>query len=99
VSREGMSPGIFTSEELLRYSKRFLCDLSKMAHGNLNNSVKGFDVFFKNVSPEAYERPSFGYQATDEIQELAHKELIERDTQEYIQLTQKGLDKCKEDCR
>jgi hypothetical protein len=38
-----------------------------MAHGNLNNSVKAFDVFFKNVSPEAYERPSFGYQATNEI--------------------------------
>jgi hypothetical protein len=70
-----------------------------MAHGNLNNSVKGFDVFFKNVSPEAYERPSFGYQATSEIiQELAQKGLIERDTPEYIRLTQKGLDKCKEDC-
>jgi hypothetical protein len=71
-----------------------------MAHGNPNNSVKGFDVFFKNVSPEAYERPSFGYQATSEIiQELAQKGLIERDTLEYIRLTQKGLDKCKEDCR
>jgi len=100
VSGEGMSAGIFTSEELLRYSKKFLCGLYNMAHGNLNNSVKGLDVFFKNVSPEAYERPSFGYQATDEIiQKLAHKGLIERDTQEYIRLTQKGLDKCKEDCR
>jgi hypothetical protein len=48
-----------------------------MAHGNLNNSVKGFDVFFKNVSPEAYERPSFGYQATSEIiQELTQKGLM-----------------------
>ena len=92
--------GIFTSEELLRYSKKFLCGLYRMAHGNPNNSVKGFDVFFKNVSPEAYERPSFGYQATSEIiQELAQKGLIERDTLEYIRLTQKGLDKCKEDCR
>jgi hypothetical protein len=92
--------GIFTSEELLRYSKKFLCGLYRMAHGNLNNSVKGFDVFFKNVSPEAYERPSFGYQATSEIiQELTQKGLIERDTLEYVRLTQKGLDKCKEDCR
>ena len=91
--------GIFTSEELLRYSKKFLCGLYRMAHGNPNNSVKGFDVFFKNVSPEAYERPSFGYQATSEIiQELAQKGLIERDTPEYIRLTQKGLDECKEDC-
>jgi hypothetical protein len=92
--------GIFTSEELLRYSKKFLCGLYRTAHGNLNNSVKGFDVFFKNVSPEAYERPSFGYQATSEIiQELTQKGLIERDTLEYVRLTQKGLDKCKEDCR
>ena len=92
--------GIFTSEELLRYSKKFLCSLYRMTYGNPNNSVKGFDVFFKNVSPEAYERQSFGYQATSEIiQELAQKGLIERDTPEYIRLTQKGLDKCKEDCR
>ncbi|HEU4821948.1 MAG TPA: hypothetical protein VFS97_00845 [Nitrososphaeraceae archaeon] len=56
-------------------------------------------MLFKNVSPKAYERPSFGYQATDEvIQEHLHEGLIERDTQEYIRLTQKGLVKCKEDC-
>jgi hypothetical protein len=92
--------GIFTSEELQRYSKRFLCGLYIMAHGNLNNSMKAFDVFFKNVSPEAYERPSFGYQATNEIvQALVQKGLVERDTLEYIKLTQKGLDKCREDCR
>jgi hypothetical protein len=71
-----------------------------MAHRSLNNSMKAFDVFFKNVSPEAYERPSFGYRATDEIvQNLVQKGFIERDTLEYIRLTQKGLDKCNEDCR
>jgi hypothetical protein len=71
-----------------------------MTHCNLNNSMKAFDVFFKNVSPEAYERPSFGYQATNEIvQDLGQKGFIERDTVEYIKLTQKGLDRCKEDCR
>jgi hypothetical protein len=70
-----------------------------MAHGNRNNSIKAFDVYFKNVSPEAYERPSFGYQATNEIvQNLVQKGFIERDTLEYIKLTQEGLDKCKEDC-
>jgi hypothetical protein len=91
--------GIFTSEELQRYSKKFLCGLYIMANGNLNNSIKGFDVFFKNVSTDAYERPSFGYQATNEIiQDLVQKGFIERDTLEYIRLTQKGLDKCKEDC-
>ena len=59
--------GILTSEELQRYSEKFLCGLYIMAHGNVNNSVKAFDVFFKNVSSAAYERPSFGYQATNEI--------------------------------
>ena len=91
--------GIFTSDELQRYSKKFLCGLYKMAHGNLNNSVRGFDIFFKNVSPEAYERPSFGYQAANEIVlDLVRKGLIEGETAEYIRLTQQGLDKCKEDC-
>jgi hypothetical protein len=91
--------GIFTNEELQRYSKRFLSGLYIMVHGNLNNSMKAFDVFFKNVSPEAYERPSLGYQATNEIvQNLVQKGFIERDTLESIKLTQKGLDRCKEDC-
>ena len=91
--------GIFTSEELQRYSKKFLCGLYVIVHGNLSNSMKAFDVYFKNVSPEAYERPSLGYQATNEIvQNLIQKGFIERDTLTDIKLTQKGLDKCKEDC-
>ena len=70
-----------------------------MAHGNISNSVRAFEVFFKNVSPEAYERPSFGYQATNEIvQNLIRDGFIERDTVELIKLTDKGLDKCREDC-
>ena len=70
-----------------------------MSHGNLNNSVKSFDVFFKNVSPEAYERPSLGYQATHEIvYNLVQNGLIERDSIGTVKLTQKGLDKCREDC-
>jgi hypothetical protein len=90
---------IFTREELQRYSKKFLCGLYIMAHGNMNNSMRAFDVFFKNVSPEAYERPSFGYQATNEIvQNLIQEGFIERDTVELIKLTYKALDKCREDC-
>jgi hypothetical protein len=90
---------IFTREELQRYSKKFLCGLYIMAHGNMNNSVRAFDVFFKNVSPEAYERPSFGDQATNEIvQNLIQEGFIERDTVELIKLTYKALDKCREDC-
>ncbi len=65
----------------------------------MNNSVRAFEVFFKNVSPEAYERPSFGYQATNEIvQNLVQDGFIERDTIELIKLTDKGLDKCREYC-
>ena len=65
----------------------------------MNNSVRAFDVFFKNVSPEAYERPSFGYQATNEIvQNLIQEGFIERDIVELIKLTYKALDKCREDC-
>ena len=71
-----------------------------MANGEVNNSVRAFEVFFKNVSPEAYERPSLGYQATNEIvQNLVQNGYIERYTIELIKLTQKGVDKCKEDCR
>jgi predicted transcriptional regulator len=70
-----------------------------MADGNMNNSVGAFDVYFKNVSAEAYERPSFGYQATNEIvRSLIQDGFIERDTVELIKLTDKGLHKCKEDC-
>jgi len=70
-----------------------------MTHGNLDSSVKAIEVFFKNVSPEAYERPSYGYQATNEIvQHLIQKGFIERDTLEDIKLTRKGLDNCKENC-
>jgi hypothetical protein len=91
--------GMFTSEEMQRYSKKFLCGMYIMAHGNVNNNIKALDVFFENVSPAAYERPSYGYQATNEIvQDLIQKGFIERNTLEYIRLTQKGLDKCKEDC-
>ena len=71
-----------------------------MAHGNVNYSIKAFDVFFENVSPAAYERPSYGYQATNEIvQDLIQKGYIRRNTLEYISLTQEGLDKYKEDCQ
>ena len=93
--------GILTQDELQRYSRKFLCGLYRMTHQDLNKNVKGIDVFFKNVSIEAYERPSFGFQATNEIiQELVQKEFIEAgDAPEEIKLTQKGLAKCKEDCR
>jgi glucose-6-phosphate 1-dehydrogenase len=91
--------GTFTNAELLRYSKKFLCGLYIMTHGNMNNSVRSIDVFFKNVSAEAYERPSLGVQAANEIVlNLIQERLVERDTPQDIKLTLKGLEKCKNDC-
>lgn len=59
-----------------------------MANGDMNNSIRAFEVFFKNISPEAYERPSFGYQATNEIvQNLVQNGYVERHTIELIKLT------------
>lgn len=70
-----------------------------MTHGNLNNSVRSIDVFFKNVSAEAYERPSLGLQAANEIVlYLIQERLVERDTPQDVKLTIKGLEKCKNDC-
>ncbi|MFZ0698145.1 MAG: hypothetical protein WAM88_13500 [Nitrososphaeraceae archaeon] len=70
-----------------------------MTHGNLNNSVRSIDVFFKNVSAEAYERPSLGLQAANEIVlYLIQERLVERDTPQDVKLTLKGLEKCKNDC-
>ena len=70
-----------------------------MTHGNLNNSVRSIDVFFKNVSAEAYERPSLGLQAANEIVlYLVQERFVERDTPQDVKLTPKGLEKCKNDC-
>jgi hypothetical protein len=91
--------GTFTYTELQRYSKKFLCGLYFMTHGDLNNSVRSIDVFFKNVSAEAYERPSFGLQAANEIVlYLIQEGFVERDTPQDVRLTLKGLEKCKKDC-
>ena len=91
--------GTFTSAELQRYSKKFLCGLYIMTHGNLNNSVRSLDVFFKSGSAEAYERPSFGLQATNEIViHLIQKKYVERDTAQDVRLTLKGLEECKKNC-
>lgn len=56
--------------------------------------------FWENVSPQAYEITSYGYQATNEIvQELMRNRFIERKGLEYIKPTHKGLDWCKEEHR
>lgn len=92
--------GVFTQEELERYSLKFLCGLYKTTVGNLDQTAKGVDIFFKSVSAGAYERPSFGLEATNEIvTELVRNGLIEARNIEEIRLTSKGLDKCRESCK
>src|SRR5439155_15407058 len=60
--------------------------------------AKSIDIFFKTVSMEVYERPTFGFQATNEIvKELIHKGFIKAENVgQEIRLTSKGLDKCRE---
>jgi hypothetical protein len=90
---------LFTKDELQRYSKKFLCGLYRKSHGNLNYSEYSIEIFFKNVSAEAYERPSLGYEATRQIVlYLVQEGLIEQDTPHNVRLTASGLEKCKKDC-
>lgn len=92
--------GVFTQEELERFSLKFLCGLYKITVGNLDQTAKGVDIFFKSVSSGAYERPSFGFEATNEIvAELVRKGLIEARGIGEIRLTSKGLGKCRQDCK
>ena len=85
--------GLFTNDELQRYSKKFLCSLYRRSHGNLNNSESSNEIFFKNVRPEAYERPSLGFEAA----RLIVLYLLQ-DTPYYVRLTESGLEKCKKEC-
>jgi hypothetical protein len=92
--------GIFTEEEMENYSLKFLCGLYETTAGNLNQTAKGVDIFFKSVSTGAYERPSYGVEATREIvMELLRKGLIEARTIGEIRLSSKGLDKCRDNCK
>jgi len=92
--------GVFTQEELERYSLKFLCGLYKTTVGNLNQTAKGVDIFFKSVSPGAYERPSLGFEATNEIVvALVRQGLIEALDVGEIRLTSRGLEKCRQDCK
>jgi hypothetical protein len=91
--------GLFTYDELQRYSKKFLCSLFRRSHGNLNNSESSNEIFFKNVRPEAYERPSLGFEAARQIVlHLLQEGFISQDTPYYVRLTESGLEKCKEEC-
>jgi hypothetical protein len=68
--------------------------------GDLNKSHKAIDIFFQAISTGAYERPSYGYQAANEIvRNLTTEGLVEIISTSDVRLTSKGLEKCKKDCR
>ena len=90
---------LFTGEELERYSRKFICFLYETTSGDLNRSHKAIDIFFQAVSTGAYERPTYGYQATNEIvRKLKNEGLIELVSSSSVRLTSNGLEKCKKDC-
>jgi hypothetical protein len=93
--------GLFTAEELERYVEKFLCGLYGHTGGNIDQSVNSIDIFFKTISTGAYERPSYGYQATQALlRELKGRGLVQTwNLDQEVRLTSSGLDKCREICR
>jgi len=70
-----------------------------MSHGNISNSENSTEIYFKNVRPEAYERPSLGFEAARQIVlHLLQQGFIAQDAPFYVRLTERGLEKCKKNC-
>lgn len=91
---------LLTRDELERYSRKFICFLYETTSGDLNKSHKAIDIFFRAVSTGAYERPSYGLQAVNEIvRKLKAEGLIEIIYANDVRLTSSGLEKCRKDCR
>lgn len=93
--------GLFTKEELETYIEKFLCGLYGQTSGNLDRSANSYDIYVKNISVGAYERPQYGYHATQEIlRELKDMGLVQTwNLDQEVRLTSAGLDKCREICR
>jgi hypothetical protein len=51
-----------------------------MAHGNLNNTVKAFDVFFKNVSPEDMKGRRMDIKQQMKLSKTLYKKGMSRET-------------------
>ncbi len=91
---------LLTHDELERYSMKFICFLYQTTLGDLNKSHKTMDVFFRAVSTGAYERPSYGFQAVNEIiRKLKTEGLVEVVSASEVRLTSSGLEKCRKDCK
>ena len=93
--------GLFTAEELEKFSIKFLCGLYRNAGGNLDQSLNSINIYFNTVSTGAYERPSYAYEAARAlVLELKRKGLVETwNLDQEVRLTSEGLVKCREICR
>jgi hypothetical protein len=93
--------GLFTKEELRRYSEKFLCGLYGQTGGSLDRSANSLDIYIKNISYGAYERPQYGYQATQAIlRVLKDQGLVQTwNSDQEVRLTSSGLDTCRELCK
>ena len=93
--------GLFTKEELRRYAEKFLCGLYGQTGGSLDRSANSLDIYIKNISYGAYERPQYGYQATQAIlKELKDQGLVQTwNLDQEVRLTSSGLDKCRGMCK
>jgi hypothetical protein len=93
--------GLFTKEELERYIEKFLCGLYGQTGGNADRSANSLDIYIRNISFGAYERPQYGYQATRAVlRELKDRGLVQTwNLDQEVRLTTAGLDRCREICR
>jgi hypothetical protein len=93
--------GLFTKEELQKYAEKFLCGLYGQTGGSIDHSANSTDIFIKNISYGAYERPQYGYQATQEIlRELKDRGLVQAwNLDQEVRLTLSGLERCREICK
>ena len=93
--------GLFAKEELRRYTEKFLCGLYRQIGGSLDHSANCMDIYIKNISYGTYERPQYGYQATQAIlRELKDQGLVQTwNLDQEVRLTSSGLDKCRDMCK
>lgn len=92
---------LFTRKELQRFVEKFLCGLYGQTGGNLDRSANSLEIYIKNVSYGVYERPEYGYRATQTIlKELKDQGLVQTwNLDQEVRLTQSGLNKCRDMCR
>ena len=57
LEMEPYQMGLFTKEEIRRYSEKFLCGLYGQTGGSLDRSANSLEIYIKYINYGAYERP------------------------------------------